>query len=82
MAPLANLVATSQVKLGDFVRIDMAPKGRLTFTKEVEGAMLPVLLEKYGPESAVAAAARVARRPSPAGNRRHAVTCSPPTPSP
>ena len=58
---LANLVATGQVKLGDFVRIDMALESKLTFTKEAEGAMVPVLLEKYGPEVAVPTAARAAR---------------------
>ena len=26
--PLANLVATGQVRLGDFIRIDMSPEGR------------------------------------------------------
>jgi ATP-dependent Clp protease ATP-binding subunit ClpA len=45
--PLANLVATSQIRLGDFIRIDMKESG-LTFTKEAEGALVPVLLEKYG----------------------------------
>src|SRR5579871_6161339 len=45
--PLANLVATGQVKLGDFIRIDMNPD-QMTFTKEAEGALVPVLLEKYG----------------------------------
>jgi ATP-dependent Clp protease ATP-binding subunit ClpB len=45
--PLANLVATGQVKLGDFIRIDR-PGGKMTFTKEAEGALVPVLLEKYG----------------------------------
>ncbi len=45
--PLANLVATSQVRLGDFIRIDMKD-GALTFTKEAEGALVPMLLEKYG----------------------------------
>jgi ATP-dependent Clp protease ATP-binding subunit ClpA len=45
--PLANLVATSQIKLGDFIRIDRK-EGQLTFTKEAEGALVPVLLEKYG----------------------------------
>ncbi|HEV2115488.1 MAG TPA: ATP-dependent Clp protease ATP-binding subunit, partial [Terriglobales bacterium] len=67
--PLANLVATGQVRLGDFVRIDMSPEGRMTFTKEAEGAMVPVLLEKFGPETAVPAVARAARS---AGNRREA----------
>ncbi len=48
--PLANLVATGQVKLGDFVRIDMNNEGRMVFVKEAEGALVPVLLEKYGSE--------------------------------
>lgn len=46
--PLANLVATGQVKLGDFIRIDMNPEGKLMFVKEAEGAMVPSLLERYG----------------------------------
>lgn len=45
--PLANLVATAQIKLGDFIRIDMKDSV-FTFTKEAEGALVPVLLEKYG----------------------------------
>ena len=45
--PLANLVATGQVKLGDFIRIDRV-SSKMTFTKEAEGALVPVLLEKYG----------------------------------
>lgn len=60
--PLANLVATGQVRLGDFVRIDMAVDGRLSFVKEAEGAMVPVLLERYGAAAAVSPlAARSAR---------------------
>src|SRR5882724_11059569 len=55
--PLANLVATSQVRLGDFIRIDRTAEGRVTFTKEAEGALVPVLLEKYGQEGAAAATA-------------------------
>ena len=54
--PLANLVATGQVKLGDFIRIDWI-NGQLAFTKEAEGALVPVLLEKYGPEFASGQAA-------------------------
>src|SRR5882724_4926320 len=46
--PLANLVATGQIKLGDFIRIDRKESGLMTFTKEAEGALVPVLLEKYG----------------------------------
>ncbi len=45
--PLANLVATGQIRLGDFIRIDRK-EAQLTFTKEAEGALVPVLLEKYG----------------------------------
>ncbi len=59
--PLANLVATGQVKLGDFVRIDLNAEGKMVFVKEAEGALVPVLLEKYGPEFAAPAAARAAR---------------------
>src|SRR6059036_3720857 len=55
---LANLVATSQVKLGDFVRIDLSPEGRLTFVKEAENAMVPMLLERYGAAAGVSAVAR------------------------
>jgi ATP-dependent Clp protease ATP-binding subunit ClpB len=63
--PLANLVATAQVKLGDFVRIDMNGDNRLVFVKEAEGAMVPVLLEKYNQEAgAVAATARTTRSAS------------------
>lgn len=36
VSPLASLVATSQVRFGDFVRIDLDPDGRLIFTKEVD----------------------------------------------
>jgi ATP-dependent Clp protease ATP-binding subunit ClpB len=45
--PLANLVATAQIRLGDFIRIDRIEQ-QITFTKEAEGALVPVLLEKYG----------------------------------
>jgi ATP-dependent Clp protease ATP-binding subunit ClpB len=59
--PLANLVATGQVKLGDFVRIDLNDKGMI-FVKEAEGALVPVLLEKYGPEFTAQPAARANAR--------------------
>lgn len=55
--PLANLVATGQVKLGDYIRIDLDGQGRMTFIKEAEGALVPVLLERYGAESTHAVAA-------------------------
>lgn len=56
---LANLVATAQVKLGDFVRIDLSAEGRLLFVKEAENAMVPMLMERYG---AAAGAPPVAAR--------------------
>jgi ATP-dependent Clp protease ATP-binding subunit ClpB len=59
--PLANLVATGQLKLGDFVRIDMDAAGTLAFVKEAEGALVPVLLEKYGQEMAAATSAGTSR---------------------
>jgi ATP-dependent Clp protease ATP-binding subunit ClpA len=68
--PLANLVATSQVKLGDFIRIDIDANGKLTFVKEAEGALVPVLLERYGPESnAHVAAAGKSSKVSNSGRR-------------
>ena len=59
--PLANLVATGQIKLGDFIRIDRK-ESQLTFTKEAEGALVPVLLEKYGDLGGNAPAAAKATR--------------------
>jgi ATP-dependent Clp protease ATP-binding subunit ClpA len=59
--PLANLVATAQVRLGDFIRIDLNDEGTMTFVKEAEGALVPVLLEKYGTEFTVQQAAKVGR---------------------
>src|ERR1700739_4082783 len=61
--PLANLVATGQVKLGDFIRVDVLGENKLPFVKEAEGAMVPVLLERYGAAAAMpaVAAARAAR---------------------
>jgi len=72
--PLANLVATGQVKLGDFVRIDMNPEGKMVFVKEAEGALVPVLLEKYGPDFAVSAAGAKAGRATASGGRRDSGT--------
>jgi ATP-dependent Clp protease ATP-binding subunit ClpB len=66
--PLANLVATGQVKLGDFVRIDLLGESKLTFVKEAEGAMVPVLLERYG--AAAGAPVVTARAARPAMQRK------------
>jgi ATP-dependent Clp protease ATP-binding subunit ClpB len=59
--PLANLVATGQVRLGDFIRVDMG-EGGLSFVKEAENAMVPMLMERYGAATSTnAVAARAAR---------------------
>jgi ATP-dependent Clp protease ATP-binding subunit ClpB len=58
---LANLVATGQVKLGDFIRIDMSPEGTLVFVKEAENAMVPMLLERHGAAAGALPMARPAR---------------------
>jgi ATP-dependent Clp protease ATP-binding subunit ClpB len=59
--PLANLVATGQVKLGDFIRVDMATPNQMIFVKEAENTMAPVLLERYGAAAANMPNARAAR---------------------
>jgi len=66
--PLANLVATAQVKLGDFVRVDMASEKQMIFVKEAENTMAPVLLERYGAAAANMPAMRAAR--TAVNNRR------------
>ncbi len=58
---LANLVATGQIKLGDFIRIDMSPEGTLMFVKEAENAMVPMLLERQGAAAGALPMARPAR---------------------
>ena len=73
--PLANLVATGQVKLGDFVRVDMASENKMIFVKEAENSMAPVLLERYGAAAASPPAARVAR--TAVNNRRGDFGASP-----
>jgi ATP-dependent Clp protease ATP-binding subunit ClpB len=67
--PLANLVATGQVKLGDFIRVDLNAEGQLTFVKESEGAMAPMLLERYG-TAAAGVAPQAARTSKPIPIRR------------
>src|SRR6202795_1215854 len=58
---LANLVATGQVKLGDFIRIDMSAEGKLVFVKEAENAMVPMVLERHGAAAGALPIARPAR---------------------
>ncbi len=65
--PMANLVATGQVKLGDFIRVDLGNENALTFVKEAENAMVPMLMERYG---AAASAPPIAARAVRTANRR------------
>ncbi|HEV3208459.1 MAG TPA: AAA family ATPase [Terriglobales bacterium] len=58
---LANLVATGQVRLGDFIRIDLTPEGKLMFIKEAENAMVPMLLERQGAAAGAPPMSRSAR---------------------
>jgi hypothetical protein len=44
--PLANLVATGQVRVGDIVRIDLNSLGSMTFMKEEAGATDLSLIER------------------------------------
>ena len=62
--PLANLVATGQVKLGDFIRVDLDALGSLSFVKEAENAMVPMLMERYGAAAAGTPIAARAARPA------------------
>jgi len=61
--PLANLVANGAGEAGRFHPCRPAGESKLTFVKEAEGAMVPVLLERYGAAAAMpaVAAARAAR---------------------
>lgn len=40
VSPLARLVASAQLRFGDFVRVDVNSEGGLSFTKEEEGKIL------------------------------------------
>jgi len=60
--PLANLLATEQVQLGDVICIDWeAVEGRLVFTKEGEGAVIPI--SQPQPQVAAQAARATGGRP-------------------
>jgi ATP-dependent Clp protease ATP-binding subunit ClpA len=58
---LANLVATGQVKVGDFIRVDLGPEGKLLFIREAENAMVPMLLERHGAAAGAPPLTRSAR---------------------
>lgn len=48
VAPLAKLMATAQVKLGDIVRVDQDPRGGMLFTREAEGVLTPMYRDSNG----------------------------------
>jgi hypothetical protein len=51
--PFAKLIATGQVKLGDLVRVDADPStGRMFFSREAEGVLMPMYREGYAAEPA------------------------------
>ncbi|HVB88066.1 MAG TPA: hypothetical protein VNK23_15500, partial [Candidatus Dormibacteraeota bacterium] len=55
--PLANLLATDQVALGDVISIDWNGAGDgLLFSKEAEGALIPMPAPDSAPAAAAAAA--------------------------
>lgn len=45
VAPLAKLMATAQVKLGDMVQVDLDAGGQMSFTREAEGVLTPIYRE-------------------------------------
>jgi ATP-dependent Clp protease ATP-binding subunit ClpB len=51
VAPLANLLASAQVRLGDCIRIDRTPEGILTFTTERES---PQAVNRWEPSYGIA----------------------------
>ncbi len=75
--PLANLVATNQVKLGDFIRVDLDPTGKMIFVKEAEGALVPLLLERYGQEATAQATAAGKSAKAASSGRREFGASSP-----
>jgi hypothetical protein len=48
----------------------MGPDNKMVFVKEAEGALVPVLLEKYGPEFGAQAAASAGKTSRTTTNRR------------
>jgi ATP-dependent Clp protease ATP-binding subunit ClpA len=61
VSPLADLVLTAQVVVGDFVQIDLTPEGRMTFTKQVSSTMNTAEWERFGvPAGSPPLAARAA----------------------
>jgi hypothetical protein len=45
--PLSNLVATSQIHIGDYIKIGIEDE-ELTFTVEKENSLVPIMLARFG----------------------------------
>jgi ATP-dependent Clp protease ATP-binding subunit ClpB len=75
--PLANLVATGQVRSGDFIRVDLDATGKMAFVKEAEGARVPVLMERYGQQAATQVAAAEWAGKSSTGTREKKIGTTP-----
>jgi ATP-dependent Clp protease ATP-binding subunit ClpB len=71
--PLANLLATEQVKLGDVLCVDWNPeRGGLVFEREGEGAVIPApltLVPSFSSAAAVAHGGRAEEAPSAVSTR-------------
>jgi ATP-dependent Clp protease ATP-binding subunit ClpB len=83
--PLANLLATGQVHLGDVLSVDFeAARGELTFRREAEGALLPVGARPPSPaaQAASAGGGRALEFPSAAAVGESAPPPAPQTPAP
>jgi ATP-dependent Clp protease ATP-binding subunit ClpB len=66
--PMANLVATQQIKLGDFIVVDyegelpeqgQTPTGQFSFTKEAENVMVPDMLGRIAAGTAAPQSPRI-----------------------
>jgi ATP-dependent Clp protease ATP-binding subunit ClpA len=51
--PLANLVSTGQVKVGDFIQVDLGAEGLVIFTKHAAGIMTSPEWERFEATPAV-----------------------------
>jgi ATP-dependent Clp protease ATP-binding subunit ClpB len=51
--PLANLVSTGQVKVGDFIQVDLGAEGRVIFTKDTAAIMTSPERERFEATPAV-----------------------------
>ena len=52
--PIANLLSTEQVRLGDMISVDFAEADSLVFLKEAEGALIPLPSLQKANEAAIA----------------------------